>query len=326
MKLTALPKPTIFLFFLLSNINLFSQNEYFSNNVSWGVEHGAYGPWYGEYDRVKYSVQGDTVIENTLYKKIYEAGIHISYISTSPENPWQYSYEETPVNNPLPRLLVRSEGMRMYKWNPLNEIEELLYDFDVAVGDTMNVLPEMFYSTLVVLSVDSILIAGDYRKKIETIEADGSSIVCKTFIEGVGNLRSHLDGIAYMDVSDIRSNLLCYSYNEEYFQIDYDYNFLPSEEECEYAVGIVEAENHSNIKLYPNPTNGSESIQISGIAKSENILITLFDLTGKCVHSERIFCSGNSITFNNLTVPSGYYQVQLQFENKITENFKVVVN
>jgi hypothetical protein len=327
MKLIILPTSLAFLCFSFLSMNLFSQNEYFSNNVSWGVEHGAQGPWYGNYDRVKYSVQGDTVIENTLYKKIYEAGIYISYQSTSPENPWQQNtYSETTINNPLPRLIVRSQGMRMYKWNTQNQIEELLYDFDVAVGDTMYIHPEMFFYPIVVESVDSILIAGEYRRIIEVVSTELEEIICPTFIEGIGNLKAHLDGITFVDVSDIKSNLICYSYNDEYFQIDFNYELMPSSEECEYVVGIEEIVDYSKLRLYPNPIDGNGSIQISGIDKSENILITFFDLTGKCIHSVKTFCSGNLITLNNLRFPAGYYQVQVQFDNKRTANFKIVVN
>jgi hypothetical protein len=327
MKLNILPTSLAFLCFSFLSMNLFSQNEYFSNNVSWGVEHGAQGPWYGNYDRVKYSVQGDTVIENTLYKKIYEAGIYISYQSTSPENPWQQNtYSETTVNNPLPRLIVRSQGMRMYKWNTQNQIEELLYDFDVAVGDTMYIHPEMFFYPIVVESVDSILIAGEYRRIIEVVSTEPEEIICPTFIEGIGNLKAHLDGITFVDVSDIKSNLICYSYNDEYFQIDFNYELMPSSEECEYAVGIEEIVGNSNLKLFPNPALKNENIQIAGLEKSENIWINFLDLTGQCIHSEKIFCSGNSITVSTPAIASGYYQVQLQFENKTRVNFKMVVD
>jgi len=126
--------------------------------------------------------------------------------------------------------------------------EHLLYDFTVHAGDTVTAysnpagFPGMWgNSTYHAWNVDSVLIAGSYRKRI--------SLEAGYWVEGIGNTMG-LFMENWPNVSNYTVELICMS--EGLSTLYPSYSIGP----CNLAAGITDAEPADEITMYPNPTYG----------------------------------------------------------------------
>ncbi len=168
-----------------------------------------------------YFYNGDTIINNQTYQKVYQTDQPVVDLA-SPNN--QYAG------------VTREEGQQVYFLPPNQTEEVLLYDFDLAVGDTM--LVEKFemdffeFIEVIVESIDSVqTLDQQIRKRINfSIYKEGRDTVPQYFtswIEGIGDigigglLETHADGRILFGFFDLRngddytSNFQCFSKNEE---------------------------------------------------------------------------------------------------------------
>lgn len=76
------------------------------------------------------------------------------------------------------------------------------------------------------------------------------------------------------------------------------------------CVGILEME-MTSLNVFPNPSKGSFTINHDAL---QNASWSLFDISGKMIHSERI-ASGSTSTFVNLNIPSGVYSLRIISED-----------
>ena len=65
------------------------------------------------------------------------------------------------------------------------------------------------------------------------------------------------------------------------------------------------------INIFPNPSNGSFTINHDAL---KNASWSLYDISGKLIHSERI-ASGSTSTFINVNIPSGVYSLRIIAED-----------
>ncbi|MBX7052688.1 MAG: T9SS type A sorting domain-containing protein [Flavobacteriales bacterium] len=294
-------------------ISAICQNEYFSNNVSWGLKKGINEPFYMNYYEVGYVVGGDTVMNDILYKVLYEDGIVIVDDQVSPWDPPGSVgyYNESPYHNQEPIGFYRSEGKKIYRYNTVNLTEFLLYDFDVEIGDTMDVSHEMFYGNVIVYDIDSMIVGGEWRKVIYA-SMDTEPLITDLFVEGIGNLTSGLDGLPVPNVSSVLFDLICYSYNGYNYLISYnDEDILDtSDYPCEYAVGIHEQDRKVSYNIYPNPTQ--DELRINLLDEHMGDQITFADITGRIIHQQKI--SQTMISFDASALPEGLYILDINGE------------
>ena len=85
------------------------------------------------------------------------------------------------------------------------------------------------------------------------------------------------------------------------------------------CVGIEEME-MAFLNVYPNPSNGSFTINHDAL---KNASWSLYDISGKLLHSERI-ASGSTSTFVNINVPSGVYSLRVVAEDMQLQKSVVV--
>jgi hypothetical protein len=294
-------------------ISAICQNEYFSNNVSWGLNKGISEPFYMNYHKVGYVVGGDTIINQILYKVLYEDGISILDDQVGPWDPPGSVgyYNESPYHNQEPIGFYRSVGKRIYRYNTDSMSEFLLYDFDVNIGDTMDVDAGMFYGNVIVYDIDSMMIGGEWRKVIYASQ-DNGPLLTDLFVEGIGNLVSGLDGWAVPNVSGILYDLICYSYNGYHYLISINDDDIldPSDYPCEYAVGIQEQNRPITYDVYPNPTH--DELRISHLAAHIGEELTFTDITGKIIHREKI--NQSVISIHATSLPEGLYFLNINGE------------
>jgi hypothetical protein len=149
------------------------------------------GPYCGEQiDSVMFYCNGDTVINDTVFKKLYYKGYTTcpsrSYISGS------YG-------------AIRNDTITKKVWWNVGE-NYLIYDFDINVGDsvcsTTVFLPISFDFCGIVLSIDSVMLCNRYFKRFNAIDYMNN---VHSIIEGIGSPNG------LFTTSTWFSDLVCYS-------------------------------------------------------------------------------------------------------------------
>lgn len=94
----------------------------------------------------------------------------------------------------------------------------------------------------------------------------------------------------------------------------YPYSFVISD-----CVGVEEHELNA-LNVYPNPTAGTFTIQHGALS---NASWSIFDISGKLIHSERIV-SGSTSTFVNVNITAGVYSLRITAEDMQVQKSVVV--
>lgn len=169
-------KALICLTLLLSSGALNAQVDYFANNPEWNQASSCLLDGCYDYQDFVYYINGDSTINSETYKKFYKRGQ--SNLSSGPTGPPCgpfTTYDDL-------TYLVRQDGYQVYLWTGVNDT--LLYDFDVAIGDTFPVTYNVCDEYIVLDSIQPIMIAGQQRNKYFFTETTTTSWSSMT--EGVG--------------------------------------------------------------------------------------------------------------------------------------------
>jgi len=147
-------------------------------------------------------------------------------------------------------------------------IDQLLYDFEAVVGDTI-IVPGP--TALIVDSVGSVFIHGRNVKRM-VLSSNGCS--GEQWIEGIGSLNGVLNPGTECIVGT-RYDLLCYYKNDT---LNYS---NPAFGECYYSTGIEEIEpNGIKANLSPNPVSSSAILTIEG-PQSGDYMLQIYDISGQ---------------------------------------------
>ncbi len=239
------------------------------------------------------TITGDTLIGLMSYHKLKHAGVNHSMPNTSVVsgsywgcwggiNSWNYlSHYNVGIYNGAFREDTLAK--KIYYLEPGKITDTLLYDFNLAIGDT---LPETFNNhtdslypwTNVVTSIDSVLVNGIYHKRFVISNIDGLSMYTNhvSLIEGIGSTY----GLLYKlyDLFESRGELLCFSVRDS---LVYPWGGFPC---AAYNVGINESEMVVNIILMPNPSNGKFQIETEWQFNS----IEITDVLGKIIYQSDV--------------------------------------
>ncbi|MBS1771440.1 MAG: T9SS type A sorting domain-containing protein [Bacteroidetes bacterium] len=113
-----------------------------------------------------------------------------------------------------------------------------------------------------------------------------------------------------MDTAQIRAKIYDGYNNSSLGKVD----FTPIDSFCYYTnVPQVKKENNLTVNIYPNPNNGSFTIQIESV-NFKDARITIYDLTGREVYQSSIRNQKSQITLN---APKGICMVKLQLDEAV---------
>jgi len=282
-------KKYLLIILFLVSARVFSQSyvAFPDSNASWTVFVTGFLP--PPLYESQFFISGDTLIGTTQYHKIYGCSFF--------NNVAGYYFG------------MRQDTLARQVFIKPNSLPEYLaYDFSLTVGDTFH-LDTINYETFVVTIVDSILVQGQPRKRLQLTSIWPSYICEPEWIEGIGSTYGffpvHCNKLTV-------SNLVCFSQNNQLV--------FPDTGSCPPCAVTSVGVNLIQDKLFtvsPNPFDSEIAIkfptQISGYVK-----ITIRDIFGKAVYdkSESNFSaiSDKKIDLNFLV--DGIYILDVVFDNK----------
>jgi hypothetical protein len=253
-------------------------------------------------------IMGDTIILGTTYKKIY------TLFDTTFTSPFSTYY-----------AAIREQDKRIYTIID-NSNEQLLYDFNLLVGDTItynySLTPEIDSFSRVVTKIDSIILMdGTYRKRYY-LDANWNCYLNDTIVEGIGSIS--WKGLFNPLNSDICTcgdsyNFSCFKQNDTVLYMN---NTFCNYCFCGLGLSVTDIIKNINIQVSPNPFTSHTTINVSNGIR--NATLTVYNLYGQQVKQIKNI-SQQTFTLHQDHLPSGLYYISLMQNNKIIATDKLVI-
>jgi hypothetical protein len=273
----------IFILFILSFSKIQAQT-YFGFPDSNAVWNTYYADVFYGHNINPYFIKGDTTVNGRTYTKVYQS-------ADTFVNPLNCNFY----------CMVRDSNQQWLFFNFMDQSETVLYDFSLEEGDSIVLNSNGTSFVSYVYQVDSILLAGQYRKRMY-MSADINTI---EWIEGIGSSRGLI--VPYSSPSCGGYGLMCFQENDILV-------FSGPDSICwfsEYVnnVGTEIVEFGHGLKIYPNPAK--DIITVDGFNESlfgEPILVR--DLMGRTLIKNIINSTNQSINIDHLT--AGVYTIAVK--------------
>ena len=232
----------------------------------------------------QYGFNGDTLINSLLYHKVYR--LNDTTLNSNA------TYQGCLREDTLKKVFYIGKGF--WPFEVYNQ-EIQLYDFSKTVGDTINY---GIYGKKQIISVDSILINNNYRKRFH--------VLWDYFIEGIGSVESLLSPITAIPNKVYTSwNLVCFKQNDNIIYLNPIYNScFPS------LSNINEITNNNNISIYPNPTKDNLTIETNTNTEQR---LEIINLIGQTVYTIYI---NKKATVNTSAFAKGVYILKLSSDKE----------
>lgn len=215
---------------------------------------------------LKYSLQGDTIINNIQYKKLCR----------------NIGSDNQPIYRGIGGLREQEKRIYYVGENAIQfyNHEDLLYDFSKLIGDTVWVddwRPEKEYRKInyVISKIDSIKIGNEYRKRFNN-----------RFVEGIGDVVEGLLGI----ITPIPTCLycryewhfICFSQNDETLYKDPDFSDCNSARKS-VVDGLKNPVTDLRLTVSPNPLLATSVIKWDECGKNPPSTLIISDVIGKTI-------------------------------------------
>ena len=301
---------SITLFLLLFPFGLFAQQDWPVIGAQWVQNDGYYYEY--PYTYTILECTGDTIINNLSYRII--------------ENGWDIE------------TFIHQDGDQFYYL--FNDSLQLLYDFDVAMGDT--VIFDLFSADY--LGTDTIFSMPYRIDSLTQIITNGISLD-RVYTTNLGDITTpgipyrynYTERIGYdrrifeneaglIYIADAGPETLrCYFDHEIEFHSNL-YYFLEIDScfATEPPNAVINIDNEEiTISIHPNPVSQTAKINLETTASIQELAISLFNLNGQMLLFEnRNFAQ--EIQIDVSPFPSGIYFLTFQFENTIwTEKINI---
>lgn len=220
-------------------INLSYSQSYFDNNPVWKISSqcAVNDPTCISHNEYNYFIDGDSVINGHYYRKLFKHGYGFYTWNSSTPVPPYCTGAFLIGSQTVPFNYIRDTlGMIYINGNP----EQCLYNFNLNVGDT---LPICFgNSDQSVISIDSLLISGNYRKVFHLSGIGGQS---QEIIEGVGHTYGFIELLP--PILECANVLECYSVN--------DTSYYPASGLSCLSTSSLSEISEKDFSVFPTPTS-----------------------------------------------------------------------
>ena len=305
-------KSLLVLFSIFCLVNVKAQTNIYhpfpDSSAFWQYQHVnyLYPPYYR--DQTRYGLDGDTTIKGNIYHKVYS--LFDSTIATPAPNFHNTYYAG-----------IRETAKKVYAIISPDTIEHLLYDFSLAIGDTIHYNCYGIFSR-VLSSIDSVLLLdGKYRKRYNfngvgagtgqdvIIEGMGSDIGFGLFQPFVQGQCTCADGYEFT----------CFKQNDTARYVD---NPLCNRCFCTFLTTVNEIEKQYISNISPNPFSSQTTLQFD--KNISEATLQIYNVVGQQVKQIKNV-SGQIITIQRANLPSGLYFVNIMQENKIVSSNKLII-
>jgi hypothetical protein len=287
----------------------------FPDSVIWRVDYNYYFafqlPCWKNYYFQYYST-GDTLINSSVCRKIFIDEVQDTNIC------WGPAY--LPVPGYVGALKDDPVANKAFFVFPNTTTDSLLYDYNLAVGDTVKGIISQFFNPYydrVILSVDSVLISGQYRKRWNFSQDDyGSS----TFIiEGIGTNSGFLEPLYPFNLEWTHRYLICVRDSfQTYFASSHN-----SKIGCNLLYNVAPERNlPNNYSILPNPFSNEATLKTD--REFKNATVTITNTFGQQVKQIKSI-TGKEIKIQRGNLSAGIYFLQLTQENKFILSCKLII-
>jgi hypothetical protein len=264
--------------------------DYFAHTPVWRVNSMCSAPYpCVRNDVAAYFISGDTLMSDGFtWKKLMRIGnSSYTYFASPPIPPGcegEYSFE-------FFEGFILQDSLKIYHRNLSENSEQLLYDFDLQVGDMLPLTKINFMDNLLVSSIDSVWVLDSWRKRIYFNQ--GASWI----IEGIGHNAGFLESIPPM--LECSHTFICLKLNgESAFETNMD--------DCNLPLSITQVKKR-NISCFPNPAY--RIITLKGISQNDTPYI--LNNWGNSMNNQAIW-ENNSWTFNLDNLANGMYVIRVK--------------
>ncbi|NVO21007.1 MAG: T9SS type A sorting domain-containing protein [Bacteroidetes bacterium] len=279
-----------------------------ASNAFWGID--GHNIFELRCLNIRYGLNGDTLINSKLYHKVY------SLVDSTISNTASVYY-----------AAIREEDKRIYTLID-DAPEEILYDFNAEVGDTlfwhyslMFHAPEEF--ARVVTSVDSIrLNNGEYRKRFY-LEPAGFNSMSDVVVEGIGSIL--WQGLFNPLINTIATNgdsysMTCFKQDEVVYFLanpNCDHCF------CTLLTGLPPVISSTGYSVSPNPAH--KMFTLISPLKLNDFDVILFNAYGEQLKKWNSL-TGNTNQLDIGEIPPGCYLLSIVKGDSKPDVIKLLIN
>ncbi|MBN2729091.1 MAG: T9SS type A sorting domain-containing protein [Bacteroidales bacterium] len=291
----------------------------FPDSATWRVDHYLHNPFQMFYNGkfyFHYYFSGDTIINTTEYKKLFKSYSYFQNLGYHPSL-------TPPTSQPIKYMgALREDSLnnKVYFMFAGQTSDTLLYDYNLEVGDTLMGIPGRYYMywyPIVVSSIDSVLIQGEYHTRWNFDTCDNYT---PFIIEGIGSSSGLIEEICTYAIDFTSRYLVCMKNGDSTLFTHPTYSSMFG---CSPIIESIEDHSTQNsFKYYPNPFTNDLHIETNYWL--DNAKLILYDVSGKEVLTMTNL-SGQDITIPRGDIPNGIYFIQITQNNIILDSEKVII-
>lgn len=291
--------------FIILTLELSAQEpDYFAENPEWRQRLTTYNPPCEQTQEFIYYVNGDSIINDTVYKKLHKVGEQTySWFDDPPIPNWcsgSWTFNDF-------YTLIRQEEHKIFfrdTWHG----DTFIYDFQLNVGDTLPQSAVNWEQDIIITSIDSLLVGNHYRKVFNFFITDGPYSI----IEGIGHPGGFIEpfppgyGV---------SNLNCFALNSITYYPEFN---AP----CDLTLNTPNDFKRDKIKFYPNPTSKSITIELDNSAEISKV--SAYNISGLETNLKFEQLEQSSLEIDLSILNNGLYLIRLIDNENIKLTLKVI--
>jgi hypothetical protein len=230
-----------------------------------------------------YQITGDTVINSMTYHKLWKSGsIYEHCASGNYLNNW-YGY-----SGYFGAIRQDIGQKKVFFVQAGSATDQIMYDFNLHVGDTVHNMVVGVQNCAIVSSIDSVYVGGDFRKKFNM-----GGFTSASWIEGIG---STWGLFVQMCSPDIQGTLICFKQNESIFYPD-------TAIACDIVTRKAEIAAPPQLSISPNPMHTGAHATFSDDFSGADLV--LYNLYGQAVKYYSI--AGEIVMISREGLANGIY-------------------
>ncbi len=304
-------KKSIFILITLALTSIVGQaqtnvyHQFPDSNAQWRGEI-----WYKSstttvtYDSYSLIISGDTTIGSFVYHKLYKSG----NVYTPPGPPSSMYYYNNIYAGAF-RQDIPNRKVYLHK----SGVDNLAYDFNLNVGDTLKTCLTGYSVGVRIYSIDSVLVGNQYHKAFNT-GCIGTGGYYK-LIEGIGSMFGAFEPIVCP--FEMGSDLYCVRIGTTTAWA------LSSQYNCDLGASIPDNFIKTNkVVIFQNPFSNETTLTFKTVLNKVNLII--YNSAGQVVKQIKNI-SGQSYILNRENLEAGIYFLRVLENNNVVATEKFII-